>query len=47
MSSADSDLINTEGGYFDKNMATNASSDIHYGCSMNINSNVIEIDDDD
>ena len=41
-----SDLINTEGGYFDKKMAINTSSDKHDGCSMNINSNVIEIDDD-
>ena len=47
MSSADSDLINTEGGYFDNNMATNTSSDICDGCSMNIDSKVIDFDDDD
>ena len=47
MSSAHSDLIITKGGYFDKKMATNTSSDIHVGCSMNINLKVIDFDDDD
>ena len=44
MSPGNSDLINSECGYFDKKMATNTSSDIHDGCSMNINSKVIDFD---